>query len=201
MREFQTELRITLKSPGEAFSSLSVMVGVLEYAVGSKPLWVFLTGPASCGKTFVLRLVIDVYNPYCNGGSSDSARPPTRTRSDVVYEYDRRHPHKLIYVALSRCTDIIRLYLTHAKGDHSFCHARENRDHDLLDEFRRLGSHHLPTFTKAYASRLAELQYAFSLAALNVRSLRLHAPDVVHESLVRPMIDEYTHAASTTCIG
>lgn len=102
-----------------------------------------------------------------------------------MYEYDRRHPHKLVYVALSRYTDIIRLYLTHAKGDHSFCHARENLDHDLLDEFRGLGSHHLPTFTKAYASRLAELQYAFSLAALNVRSLRLHAPDVVHETLVK----------------
>ncbi|KAH7958874.1 hypothetical protein HPB49_006111 [Dermacentor silvarum] len=55
--------------------------------------------------------------------------------SDVVHEYDHRHPQKLVYVALSRCTDVNRLYLTNAKRDHIFYHARENLDRDLLEEF------------------------------------------------------------------
>ncbi|KAH7948669.1 hypothetical protein HPB49_000625 [Dermacentor silvarum] len=95
------------------------------------------------------------------------------TYSDVVYEYDRGYSHRLVYIALSRCTDVNRLYLTNAKGDHPFYHAQENLDHDLLDEFRRLDKHHLPTVTKACALNLAEPQYSFPLAALNVSIWRL----------------------------
>lgn len=35
---------------------------------GAAPLRVFFTGPAGCGKTFVLRLAMDVYNRYNNSG-------------------------------------------------------------------------------------------------------------------------------------
>ncbi|XP_077490779.1 ATP-dependent DNA helicase PIF1-like [Amblyomma americanum] len=31
----------------------------------AKPLRIFFTGPAGCGKTFTLRLIMDVYNRYC----------------------------------------------------------------------------------------------------------------------------------------
>lgn len=41
--------------------------------LGFKPLWVFFTGPAGCSKMFVIWLAMDVYNRYCNGGSSDPA--------------------------------------------------------------------------------------------------------------------------------
>ncbi|KAH6932500.1 hypothetical protein HPB50_006445 [Hyalomma asiaticum] len=34
----------------------------------TRPLHVSLTGPAGCGKTFVLRLVMDVYNRYNDVG-------------------------------------------------------------------------------------------------------------------------------------
>lgn len=37
-----------------------------QTTLGAPPLRVFLTGPAGCGKTFVVRLVIDVYNRYNN---------------------------------------------------------------------------------------------------------------------------------------
>ncbi|KAH9365255.1 hypothetical protein HPB48_015943 [Haemaphysalis longicornis] len=34
------------------------------------PLRVFFTGPAGCGKTFVLRLALDLYNQYSNSGNN-----------------------------------------------------------------------------------------------------------------------------------
>ncbi|XP_042150314.1 uncharacterized protein LOC120844489 [Ixodes scapularis] len=37
----------------------------------SPPLQIFFTGVAGCGKTFVLRLIMDVYNRYCNPAGSD----------------------------------------------------------------------------------------------------------------------------------
>lgn len=40
---------------------------------GSKPLYVFFTGPASGGNTFVLQLMKDVYNRYGSDGGSDTA--------------------------------------------------------------------------------------------------------------------------------
>ncbi|EEC15019.1 hypothetical protein IscW_ISCW011380 [Ixodes scapularis] len=40
---------------------------------GSKQLWVFLTDPAGCGKTYVLRLIMDMYNRYYND-SADACR-------------------------------------------------------------------------------------------------------------------------------
>ncbi|XP_040078914.1 uncharacterized protein LOC120850477 [Ixodes scapularis] len=38
----------------------------------SPPLQIFFTGVAGCGKTFVLRLIMDVYNRYCNPAGSDN---------------------------------------------------------------------------------------------------------------------------------
>ncbi|KAH9360215.1 hypothetical protein HPB48_016876 [Haemaphysalis longicornis] len=38
---------------------------------GTDPLRVFLMGPAGCVKTFVLRLIIDVYNRYYNANNGN----------------------------------------------------------------------------------------------------------------------------------
>ncbi|KAH6928892.1 hypothetical protein HPB50_020700 [Hyalomma asiaticum] len=50
------------------------------------------------------------------------------TYSEVVYEYAKNHPQKLVYVALSRCTDVNNLYLTNATGDHCFHHRHANAE-------------------------------------------------------------------------
>lgn len=50
------------------------------------------------------------------------------TYADVVYEYNRKQPQKLIYIAFSRCTDVHLLFLTDAKGDQKFCYGNENID-------------------------------------------------------------------------
>ncbi|KAH7945032.1 hypothetical protein HPB49_004968 [Dermacentor silvarum] len=41
---------------------------------GSKPLWEWhtLPGPAGCGKTYVLRLIMDIYNRYYNDSADAS---------------------------------------------------------------------------------------------------------------------------------
>ncbi|XP_077560715.1 ATP-dependent DNA helicase PIF1-like [Haemaphysalis longicornis] len=43
------------------------------------------------------------------------------TDASFVYEYARTHPQKLVYLALSRCTDLKGLYLTNVDGDLVFC--------------------------------------------------------------------------------
>lgn len=41
-------------------------------SLDSPPLQIFFTGVAGCGKTFVLHLIMDVYNRHCNRAGSDN---------------------------------------------------------------------------------------------------------------------------------
>lgn len=113
------------------------------------------------------------------------------TYASVVYEYSRTHPQKLVYVALSRCTHLGGLYLTNALGDHSFYHREDNPDRAMTDEFRRLENHRLQTVTGRYLDALRREEqrerrrHAFTLALLNVRSLRAHALDVARDPVLQ----------------
>ncbi|KAH7953983.1 hypothetical protein HPB49_014730 [Dermacentor silvarum] len=98
---------------------------------------------------------------------------------------------KLVYVALSRCTHLGGLYLTNALGDHSFYHREDNPDRAMTDEFRRLENHRLQTVTGRYLDALRREEQrerrrlAFTLALLNVRSLRAHALDVARDPVLQ----------------
>ncbi|XP_037568189.2 uncharacterized protein LOC119449071 [Dermacentor silvarum] len=101
------------------------------------------------------------------------------TYASVVYEYARTHPHKLVYVALSRY--------------HTFYHREANPDKPMVDEFRRPESHHLHTVTQRYLAALKEQELSrvceggsreFTLALLNVRSLSAHALDVARNPVL-----------------
>ncbi|KAH7958420.1 hypothetical protein HPB49_001408 [Dermacentor silvarum] len=98
---------------------------------------------------------------------------------------------KLVYVALSRCTHLGGLYLTNALGDHSFYHREDNPDSAMTDEFRRLENHRLQTVTGRYLDALRREEqrerrrHAFTLALLNVRSLRAHALDVARDPVLQ----------------
>ncbi|KAH6930287.1 hypothetical protein HPB50_012447 [Hyalomma asiaticum] len=63
------------------------------------------------------------------------------TYSSIVYEYGKTHPLKLVYVALSRCTNLGNLYRTNTAGDHHFYHKETNVDRNMVDEFERLDKH------------------------------------------------------------
>lgn len=78
------------------------------------------------------------------------------TYSSVVYEYSKTHQQKLVYVALSRCTNMDNLYLTNAKGDRHFYHKTSNEQKDMLGEFRHLEQHRLPMLTQRYLRALRE---------------------------------------------
>ncbi|KAH7965550.1 hypothetical protein HPB49_008702 [Dermacentor silvarum] len=78
------------------------------------------------------------------------------TYASVGYEYARTHPQKLVYVALSRCTNLNGIYLTNCDGDHTFYHREANPDKPMVDEFRRLESHRLHTVTQRYLAALKE---------------------------------------------
>jgi len=51
------------------------------------------------------------------------------TYADVVYEYDKRHAESLLYVPLSRVTDLHGLFVITKNGDDlTFYHGRETSD-------------------------------------------------------------------------
>ncbi|XP_077547716.1 uncharacterized protein LOC144159944 [Haemaphysalis longicornis] len=115
------------------------------------------------------------------------------TYASVVYDYAKTHPQKLVYVALSRCTNLNGLYLTNADGDHTFYHKQDNPDRAMADEFRRLENHRLVTVTQRYLSALKDQELRrvceggrreFTLALLNVRSISAHALDVAKDPVL-----------------
>nr|XP_037273302.1 ATP-dependent DNA helicase PIF1-like [Rhipicephalus microplus] len=109
------------------------------------------------------------------------------TYSSIVYEYNKTHPQKLVYVALSRCANVNNLYLTNAKGDQRFYHKDKNEDTAMLNEFQRLGRHRLPTVTQQYQRSLREdvdSSNEFTIALLNVRSLNAHALDIERDPIL-----------------
>ncbi|KAH7946276.1 hypothetical protein HPB49_022499 [Dermacentor silvarum] len=90
------------------------------------------------------------------------------TYTDVVYKYNHKYPQKLVYVALSRCTDVDRLFLTNPAGDFNSYHGNENVCRQLIDEFHRLDKHHLPTITKSVLQDLRKNKRHFILAEMSV---------------------------------
>ncbi|KAH7974901.1 hypothetical protein HPB49_021019 [Dermacentor silvarum] len=85
----------------------------------------------------------------------------------------RTHPQKLVYVALSRCTNLNGLYLTNCDGDHTFYHREANPDKPMVDEFRRLESHRLHTVTQRYLAALKEQELSRSFWENGDRPVRL----------------------------
>lgn len=92
-----------------------------------------------------------------------------------------------MYVALSCCTDVNRLYLTNASGDHRFYHKDENPDKSLADEMQRLKKHKLVTVTRRYLDAFeseVDPVIDFTVALLNTRSLRAHAKDIERDPVL-----------------
>lgn len=108
------------------------------------------------------------------------------TYLSVVYEYNKTHPQKLVYVALSHCTNVNNLYLTNAKGDHHSHHKDSNVDKGMLSEYQRLEQHRLPTLTQWYLRALRDVDSSteFTLVLLNVQSLNAHADDIERDSIL-----------------
>lgn len=109
------------------------------------------------------------------------------TYSSIVYEYSKMHPHKLLYVALSRCTNLDNLYLTNTAGDLHFYHKESNVDRNMADEFQWLDKHRLATITQQYLHAFQEYvnpETGFTIFLLNTRSLNAHARDIKRDPVL-----------------
>lgn len=103
------------------------------------------------------------------------------TYSSVVYEYSKTHPQKLVYVALSRCTNNQNHYLTNSDGDHRFYHRYDNVDKSMAVVFKRLENHTLDTVSRRSLrtfERDVDAGGIFTMGLLNVRSLNAYFTDV-----------------------
>lgn len=109
------------------------------------------------------------------------------TYSSIVYEYNKTHPHKLVYVALSSCTNLNNLYLTNSTGDHRFHHKDSNVDKSMVDEFQCLEQHRLPTLTQRYLQAFQEdvdPAREFTLVLLNARFLNAYVEDIKRDTIL-----------------
>lgn len=100
----------------------------------------------------------------------------------IVYEYDRRHPQQLVYVALSRVTSIEGLFIVTLADDETKFRFYHNRVQAvstiyLLQEFKRLSLNKLQTRAQTIIEFMGSNKNV-SFIALNVQSLRKHSIDL-----------------------
>lgn len=110
------------------------------------------------------------------------------TYDAIVYEYDKSHEQKLVYVALSRVTSLDGLFITNKKKDHTFYHYRKINNEELKKEINRLKTCSLYTISDACQDFLntfssTELN-SLSICTLNVQSLHAHTADVSSDPLI-----------------
>lgn len=110
------------------------------------------------------------------------------TFDEVVYAYDRQHEQSLVYVALSRVTNLRGLYLISYKNDFNFYHGRKmsKRTQPIRDEFNRLGDNRLVTIQDMMLEKLdLSAENNVTLTIFNCQSLKRN-----HVNLNDPVIQK-----------
>lgn len=123
----------------------------------------------------------------------------------IVYEYDRYHSRELVYVALTRVTNIEGLFLVikeNTKESWIFHHGRVGKAQvedsnvtknlkrstthreDLSIELKRLHEYPLQTITKTFLDFINKIN-RLSIFSLNCQSLREHVNDLETDALVK----------------
>lgn len=120
------------------------------------------------------------------------------TFDEIVYEYDKSHSLELVYVALSRVTNIEGLYIVTKDNNTIFFHGRRNSTsvHNLQDEFKRLALNPLQTVTKTFIDFISNRR-GLSIFSLNCQSLRAHAADLNDTVLQRSNVLIFTETHMT----
>ena len=107
------------------------------------------------------------------------------TYQKVVYEYSKSHERTLVYIALSRATNIEGLFLINRKHDYKFYHKNDHPNYELQREFALLESRRLTTIgEKAKKFILNSFPDNFSMCLLNVQSLKNHIRDSTHDFVI-----------------
>lgn len=100
------------------------------------------------------------------------------TFDNIVYTYERGHAQQLVYVALSRVTNIEGLFIVSPTDDHVFYRGRKHSSSTgaLSKEFVRLTENPLRTFQDIL---LDFIKSKITLFSFNCQSLRAHCNDLI----------------------
>ncbi|GFY06220.1 uncharacterized protein TNCV_2680141 [Trichonephila clavipes] len=122
----------------------------------------------------------------------------------IVYEYDRKHPRELVYVALSRVTKIEGLFMVTKENtedswkfwigrsgiplnaSESDKHLKRSTSHreDLTLELKRLKNNTLQTVTQTFLEFISNKK-GLSIFSFNCQSLHAHVTDLKNDAIVK----------------
>ncbi|GFU38934.1 hypothetical protein TNCV_1753551 [Trichonephila clavipes] len=126
------------------------------------------------------------------------------TYDAIVYEYDRKHPRELVYVALSRVTKIEGLFMVTKENtedswkfwigrsgiplnaSESDKHLKRSTSHreDLTLELKRLKNNTLQTVTQTFLEFISDKK-GLSIFSFNCQSLHAHVTDLKNDAIVK----------------
>ncbi|GFW60676.1 uncharacterized protein TNCV_570221 [Trichonephila clavipes] len=126
------------------------------------------------------------------------------TYDAIVYEYDRKHPRELVYVALSRVTKIEGLFMVTKENtedswkfwigrsgiplnaSESDKHLKRSTSHreDLTLELKRLKNNTLQTVTQTFLEFISNKK-GLSIFSFNCQSLHAHVTDLKIDAIVK----------------
>lgn len=112
------------------------------------------------------------------------------TYDRAVIKYDRSQQNQLVYVALSRTTNIERTYFTNPRDDFTFYHKFGSSAPSILeirDEYNRLCHHTLETITgrvKTFKETALEGCSNLIICTINAQSIVAHSSDIETDEML-----------------
>ncbi|XP_029708282.2 uncharacterized protein LOC109400233 [Aedes albopictus] len=109
------------------------------------------------------------------------------TFPQIVYHYDKGQEQQLVYVGLSRVSSLDGLYLTNAKNEFKFHHAKGSdspKMKELRTEMERLSNHRLTTLSDELVAFVENRGSGVVLVSANVQSLNAHAQDIATDHVL-----------------
>nr|XP_029713677.1 uncharacterized protein LOC109418586 [Aedes albopictus] len=109
------------------------------------------------------------------------------TFPQIVYHYDKGQEQQLVYVGLSRVSSLDGLYLTNAKDEFKFHHAKGSdspKMKELRTEMERLSNHRLTTLSDELVAFVENRGSGVVLVSANVQSLNAHAQDIATDHVL-----------------
>ncbi|GFS55331.1 uvrD_C_2 domain-containing protein [Trichonephila clavipes] len=126
------------------------------------------------------------------------------TYDAIVYEYDRKHPRELVYVALSRVTKIEGLFMVTKENtedswkfwigrsgiplnaSESDKHLKRSTSHreDLTLELKKIENNTLQTVTQTFLEFISNKK-GLSIFSFNCQSLHAHVTDLKNDAIVK----------------
>lgn len=140
-----------------------------------------MTTTKSLGRGVIAKTVKRKQFPVVSACAITIHKSQGGTFNELVYEYERRHEHSLVYVALSRATCLQGLHLTSPKNDFVFYHGKNAAKSTLpmQDEYKRLRSNKIVTLQDQIMEKVgAASETALIFTVFNCQSLRANAKNL-----------------------